>query len=78
MTLSSGFGSNPANFFSHEESCRGQPDLLHKQQLLAIQHHARIMLKVITITWPEFVIRHGWSALSQLKGESAEDIRGIN
>lgn len=36
------------------------------------------MLKVIIITWPEFVIRHGWGALCQLKGEAAEDVCGIN
>ena len=78
MTLSAGFSPNPANFFSCEESCRGQPDFLRERRLLAIRHHARIMLKVIIITWSEFVIWHGWGALSQLNGEAAEDMRGVN
>lgn len=34
MTLLPGFGPNPANFFSCEESYRGQPDILHEQRLI--------------------------------------------
>lgn len=44
MTLSLGFGPNPADFLSCEESCRGQPGFLHEQPLFAIQHHAQTML----------------------------------
>ncbi|XP_025927757.1 forkhead box protein O3 isoform X3 [Apteryx rowi] len=58
---------DPANFVSCEEFCRGQPDFLHERRLLAIQDHARIMLKAIIITWPELMnsIRHNLSLHSR-------------